>query len=128
MGGAGANVAPALFFGEKMLSLPTIVYRSPGQHPGPLGKTYEYLGVNDEAGLEAALVDGWHQTLMDACSPPQKPRALSESASVDVPDDASPTRAELEQKAEELGVKFDGRTGDALLLSRIEEAIIKLKG
>jgi hypothetical protein len=39
------------------------------------------------------------------------------------PDEAPPTRAELEQKASELGLKFDGRTGDATLARRIAEAI-----
>lgn len=34
-------------------------------------------------------------------------------------DNATPTRAELEAKAEELGIKFDGRTTDAGLLRRI---------
>jgi len=40
-----------------------------------------------------------------------------------VDDNAAPTRAELEQKATELGIKFDGRTGDKTLLKRIEEAL-----
>ena len=38
-------------------------------------------------------------------------------------DDAPPTRAELEQKAIELGVKFDGRTTDGALLRRINAAM-----
>ncbi len=38
-------------------------------------------------------------------------------------DDAPPTRAELEQKARELGVKFDGRTTDGALLRRINAAM-----
>jgi hypothetical protein len=38
-------------------------------------------------------------------------------------DDAPPTRAELEQKAAELGVKFDGRTTDGALLRRINAAM-----
>ena len=43
---------------------------------------------------------------------------------VEVPDDnASPTREELEQKATELGIKFDGRTSDKRLLARIEAAL-----
>ena len=46
--------------------------------------------------------------------PPQKPAA---------PDDAPPTREELEQKATELGLKFDGRTSDKRLLARIETAL-----
>jgi hypothetical protein len=35
-------------------------------------------------------------------------------------DDAAPTREELEAKAQELGIKFDGRTSDKKLNSLIE--------
>jgi hypothetical protein len=38
-------------------------------------------------------------------------------------DNAPPTRAELETKARELGLKFDGRTSDKTLLRRITQAI-----
>jgi hypothetical protein len=42
----------------------------------------------------------------------------------DIPDDdAPPNRDELEAKALELGVRFDGRTSDARLLKRIENAL-----
>lgn len=36
---------------------------------------------------------------------------------------APPTRAELEQKANELGIKFDGRTTDKKLAAKIAEAV-----
>lgn len=38
-------------------------------------------------------------------------------------DDAPVTRAELEAKATELGIKFDGRTTDAKLAERIADAL-----
>ena len=38
-------------------------------------------------------------------------------------DDAAPTRSEMEIKARELGIKFDGRTGDKSLLAKIEAAL-----
>jgi len=38
-------------------------------------------------------------------------------------DNAPPTRAELETKAREIGLKFDGRTSDRTLLRRITQAI-----
>ena len=38
-------------------------------------------------------------------------------------DDAPPTRAELEQKAAELGIKFDGRWGDKRLGEAIAAAL-----
>lgn len=41
----------------------------------------------------------------------------------DAADDAAPTRAELEQKARELGVSFSHFLGDAKLAQRINEAI-----
>ena len=36
---------------------------------------------------------------------------------------APKTREEMETKAKELGLKFDGRTGDKKLMSMIEEAL-----
>jgi len=38
-------------------------------------------------------------------------------------DSAEPTRAELEQKATELGIKFDARYGDKTLAKRIQAAL-----
>jgi hypothetical protein len=38
-------------------------------------------------------------------------------------DDAAPSRAELEAKATELGLRFDGRTGDKRLAALIEDAL-----
>lgn len=40
-----------------------------------------------------------------------------------VTDDSPVTRAEMEAKAAELGLKFDGRTTDRVLLQRIQEVI-----
>ena len=55
---------------------------------------------------------------------PREPVEPIVSVSVEVPeDDAPPTRAELEQQATLLGVKFDGRTTDKRLLERINEAM-----
>jgi hypothetical protein len=51
-------------------------------------------------------------------------KAVPEAPSVIVPDDdAAPTRAELEAKATELGIKFDGRTKYKKLLAKINEAL-----
>lgn len=38
-------------------------------------------------------------------------------------DNMPPTREEMAVKATELGIKFDGRTSDAKLLERINEAL-----
>lgn len=57
-----------------------------------------------EADFAAAKADGWRLTQGE-------------------PDDTPVTRAELEQKARELGVKFDGRTTDKKLAALIDEAM-----
>jgi hypothetical protein len=93
------------------MSFPTLVYRCPGPFFGPFGKTYNNLGVNDEKALAAALADGWHKTLPGACG-----------VVADIPaDDAPPTRAELEEQATSLGIRFDGRTPDARLARLISD-------
>ena len=84
-----------------------MVYRSPGAHRTG-GTAYAFLGVDDAAGLKAALADGWHLTLPEALG------GVSE---------APASRDELEQKAKELGVGFNSRTTDATLSQRIAEAL-----
>jgi hypothetical protein len=93
---------------------PAIVYRVPGLHFGPEGKTYDYKGVQSEAELQDAIANGWHVTMLDALHPP----VVEEIA-----DNQPPTRAELEEKAKELGIRFDGRTSDAKLAANIEAAL-----
>lgn len=100
---------------------PTIAYKSGGTHDGPNGQKYSYLGCDDEAALRAALDAGYCIALTEACG-------LATPVLEDEPkDDGAPTRAELEQKAGELGLKFDGRTSDTKLLAEITAAI-KAKG
>ena len=95
------------------MSFPTLVYRVPGPFAGPYGKTYNNLGINDAAALVAALAGGWHKTLPEACGiAPEVPA-----------DDAPPTRAELEEQATSLGIRFDGRTSDSKLARMIDVAI-----
>jgi hypothetical protein len=43
-------------------------------------------------------------------------------------DNAAPTRAELETKAVELSIKFDGRTTDKLLAEKIEYVLAEREG
>ena len=47
----------------------------------------------------------------------------SEIPEVHEDDNAPPTRAELQAKATELGIKFDGRTSDKTLLAKIDAAM-----
>ena len=51
-------------------------------------------------------------------------KPLADDAQVEIPDDnAPPTRAELEQQAVKLGVRFRASTSDQRLLERINEAM-----
>lgn len=100
------------------MEFPTLVYRCPGAHQRT-GGTYAFKPILDKAEHAAALADGWFDTLPDAIEgkAPAEPDAREP--------DAAPTRAELEQKAKELNIKFDGRTGDKKLADAIDA---KLKG
>ncbi|MEY4761252.1 MAG: hypothetical protein RLZZ200_1108 [Pseudomonadota bacterium] len=92
-----------------------MVYRCPGPY-SRAGGTYDTKGVNSRAEHDAALNDGWFNTM---------PEAIAGNASVvETPaDDKPPTRAELEQKATELGIKFDKKTKDEDLAKKIAGAL-----
>lgn len=104
---------------------PQMVFRAPG--PVVLeGYGYEYTTVAGEEAMAQALADGWHKTIDAAKAAHDSPAlaVLSEpSRSLPVASDAPPTRAELEQKARELGLKFDGRTTDKKLNEAIRAAM-----
>jgi len=89
---------------------PTLVYRCPGSCARP-GGTYGWLAVADRGRLDAALAAGWFLTL---------PEAVAGKADVaEAVDSAPPTRAEMEQRAGELGLRIDGRWSDARLAAEI---------
>lgn len=95
-----------------------MVYKCPGPHSRPHG-TFATKGVNSVEEHEATLKDGWHNTLPDAIAYAEgklPPKAA-------VVDNAPPTRAELEQKAKELNIKFDKNTKDETLAKKIAEAL-----
>jgi len=125
------------------------LYKVPGKLRLKSGLTYGVLDVFDTRSMENSLARGWHLTLeaavaaVEASARPavaapqaaaivsapaiaEKPAVVDTEPQVEQacePDDAPPTRAELEEKARELGIKFDGRTSDKLLLKRISEAL-----
>lgn len=119
------------------------------KHPGPQsqdGVSFEYLIVLDED-LDAAYGDGWSRSVpeakaaYDATHAPApdvivKPGdtvqvegvtdALGEPLTFTAPSEVEspmPTRAELEQKADELGIKYDGRSTDKALAAKIADAL-----
>lgn len=90
-----------------------MLYKCPGPHAIHEGH-FDYVVVPN-ADVEAAIKDGWFLTSTEAKvaheSPSREP--IKEQA------DAPPSREELEQKAKELGLKFDGRTSDRKLSEMI---------
>jgi hypothetical protein len=104
-----------------MRQFPILVYRCPGAHWGPSGTTYDSVGVADDAELEQRQAQGYHQTLVAAVEAFRAPAAAPEPQT---PDDAPPTRDEMMQQAEILGIKADKRWSDATLMGKIQEAML----
>lgn len=108
------------------------VYRCPGPHWGPPGTTYQWRDTPTREAYDEAIAAGWCETLAEAAerflAPPAPAVAAPVAASVAAPveeplADGAPTRAELEQKAAELGIKIDRRWGDKRLLDAIDAAL-----
>lgn len=91
------------------------VYRSPGPHFGPPGKKYDCKGVEPEA-LADALAEGWHTDFLVAVG-------LAEAAPEAVADEAPPTRDEMLEQADKLGIKVDQRWSDKTLMDKINAAL-----
>lgn len=109
-----------------MDQFPQALYRMPGKDVQTDDGWCAYSIANSAEDLEAALADGWHETSPAAAEAFEAAKCQqSEPASATAPTDdaAPPTRAELEQKAAELGLKFDGRTGDKRLAALIAEKL-----
>lgn len=91
-------------------------------------KTKHGLEYRNEAPHLVAkrVAEGWSTSKADALAPkPAVPVAAAPAPALDVSDDddAPPTRAELEAKAAELGIKVDKRWSDKTLGERIETAL-----
>lgn len=97
------------------MEFPQLVYKCPGPYARQ-GGTYDHAVVNDADEHASHIGAGWFNTLPEAIE--------GKSVAPAVPaDDAAPTRAEMEAKAKEIGIAFDGRTSDAKLLAKITEAL-----
>lgn len=108
-----------------MTQFPTLMYRVPGPHKRPHGVTYDIVGAKDQEEFARHLDAGWHPSLDDALAP-QKAAAVIEKAEdleAAIDEISPPTRDELETKAKELGVSFNARTKDEVLLARISEKL-----
>lgn len=97
------------------MEFPRLVFKCPGPLAMP-GGSFAHRLVADEEQFDTAISEGWAGTLPEAIAPP----AVNPAA----PAGAEPTRAELEQKAAELGIKFDGRTSDRKLFDAISAKLM----
>ena len=95
-----------------MTDFPTILYRTPGPHRKPRGGTYKTIGAADQEAFDDLTSKGWF---------PSYEAAVTGKVVID--EVSAPTRQELESKASELGVSYDGRTSDKKLAERIAKAL-----
>jgi hypothetical protein len=85
--------------------------------------TYDLATANDAEHMAALQADGWHEDQYAAKAAADAFAAPTDAPAPEPDDDAPPTRAELEAKARELGIKFDGRTGDKKLAALIADKL-----
>lgn len=99
------------------MEYPALVFKCPGPHKHAKG-TYDHMGVRDEDEHLSALADGWFASLPEAIIGPVETPVIDKAE-----EDSPPNRIELEAKATELNIPFDGRSSDAKLLAKITEAL-----
>lgn len=136
-----------------MKTFPCFVFRAPGSIMRAR-YSYDMLSVANEDWLKNRLANGWYMTLDEALEAagqkavrggivrqkPRKPskpldginrRVLSvlkeeeKKEELSEEDNSEPSRSEMENKARELKLKFDGRTSDKKLLAMIDAALNK---
>ena len=103
-----------------MTDFPAILYRVPGPHYGADGRGFAYLGVADADEYDAALSEGWHDTIEAAMAGGvlKEVTEAKEAVAAITPS----ARDELEAQAKALGVSFNARTRDKVLAERIAAA------
>jgi hypothetical protein len=113
---------------------PKMLYRFPAQARDSVALqdgAYDVLQVASDTEQADRIADGWFEAPADAKAAFVERLAATEAAAKAGAEAAAlaasnqgPTREELEAKATELGLKFDGRTSD----KKLSEAILeKLK-
>jgi hypothetical protein len=108
-----------------MDKFPMMVFRAPGpEFVHGLSVGLELATTVDEEDLSAAKSAGWYESTTEAVAAYEAEReALVKAAANANSMEAAPSRAELEVKAKELGIKFDEFTTDGELLSAIDEKL-----
>lgn len=90
------------------MEFPTLFYREGGPHNAGGTRTFDFIAVaNDDQAADRAA-EGWFPSLTEALASEQDPDTMSD-------------RSLLEQAARELGVSFNSRTSDQVLIERITE-------
>ena len=107
-----------------MTTFPTIVYKDGGDHQRP-GGTFSYVAAPDKESYQSLLENGWFPTLEETT---EKKSVVSVEtlAAEEGTDDGEPTRAEIEAKCKELGIKVHHKAKDETLLNKIEEKLSEL--
>lgn len=98
---------------------PKAVFRAPGVELVD-GQGVTSRVVADGEQLEQALADGWHEKASAAVQAHQDELDAAAAREKKQDEPAAPTRAELEQKAKELGISFKPQTSDKKLAADIE--------
>jgi hypothetical protein len=75
-----------------------------------------FVACSSKEELAQALKEGWFETMPEAINGRVSLKELP-------PSELPPTRDELEQKAKELGIKFDKKTSDEVLSKKISDAV-----
>lgn len=102
---------------------PRMLFKSPGPHEFHGGK-FDYLIVVDEEEANDALAAGWSLSTDAAKAANEKPKAEP----AQVADDAAPTRDELKQKADELGLEYPKNIPTEKLAEMVEAKLAEPQG
>jgi hypothetical protein len=106
------------------------MYKCPGRHQCK-GDTYDYTAVNNDSDAIEAHKKGWYPSLILAQVKPvefdlKKYLGLTEveeEVGEEVEEEAEPTRQELLQKAEELGLDVGKKASSKTILNKINKAL-----
>lgn len=79
-------------------------------------KTISHELAKEREDFDNLIKSGWFESV---------PAAMEGKKAEVIEEDSAPTRAEMEEQAKSMGIKFDGRTSDTKLLTLIHEALEK---
>lgn len=98
------------------MSYPTHFFKTPGPHRRQ-GHTFAYIHVPDAGAAKERLAEGWFRTFNEAAGIGTEGAAAAADAT------KPPTRAEIEAKARELGIRFFPGWKDETILKKIAEKL-----